>query len=403
MKNFILKKFVNLKQLGVKKKKISEKKFIINIKKILKQINLEDNLFFSMNKNFSYSFKFNDIKKYKKFKNIVLIGMGGSILGAEAIHCWFRNRIKKNFLFFDDINNEKIKQLNLIKEKKKTLFIVISKSGNTIETISNLFALKLVKKDKKNIIIISEKNNNHLFKIAKKMNLKHIEHKNYIGGRYSIFSETGILPAYLMGININKFRKNLLKNFYSKYKISLKENSTLLANLLIQKKFQNLILLNYSPRLNKFLYWYQQLLAESLGKKGRGFLPLISNAPKDHHSLLQIYLDGPKDKLFYIFSETLRKEPALNTSSASEDLNFLNKKSLSKVKLAQKNALIKSLKINKIPFKEISIKEFNEETLGQIFSYFIIETVLIGTNANINPFDQPAVEQVKINTKKLLS
>ena len=295
MKNFILKNFINESHFKLKKK-ISVKKFSNNIKKILKQINIESNVFFSLNKKFSYSFKLNEIKKYKKFKNIVLIGMGGSILGAEAIHCWFRNKLKRNFLFIDDINNKKIKKFNLIKKKNKTLFIVISKSGNTIETLSNLFALKLVKKNKKNIIIISEKNNNHLFKLAKKMYLNHIEHKNYIGGRYSIFSEVGILPAYLMGININKFRKNLLKNFNSKYQNSLKKNSTLLANLLIQKKFQNLVLLNYSPRLNKFLYWYQQLIAESLGKKGKGYLPLISNAPKDHHSLLQIYLDGPKNK-----------------------------------------------------------------------------------------------------------
>ena len=402
MKNFILKNFVNESHFKLKKK-ISVKKFTVNIKKIFKQIKLNNNVFFSLNKNFSYSFKFNEIKKYKKFKNIVLIGMGGSILGAEAIHCWFRNKLKRNFLFIDDINNEKIKEFNLIKKKNKTLFIVISKSGNTIETLSNLFALKLVKKNKKNIIIISEKNDNHLFKLAKKMNLKHIEHKNYIGGRYSIFSEVGILPAYLMDININKFRKNLLKNFNSKYKNSLKKNSILLANLLVQKKFQNLVLLNYSPRLNKFLYWYQQLIAESLGKKGKGYLPLISNVPKDHHSLLQIYLDGPKNKFFYIFSDVKKKEAALNISSTIEGLNFLDKKSLSNIKLAQKNALVKSLKKNKIPFKEIIIEDFNEETLGQLFSYFIIETVLIGINANINPYDQPAVEQVKIETKKLLS
>ena len=402
MKNFILKNFVNESHFKLKKK-ISVKKFTVNIKKIFKQIKLNNNVFFSLNKNISYSFKFNEIKKYKKFKNIVLIGMGGSILGAEAIHCWFRNKLKRNFLFIDDINNEKIKEFNLIKKKNKTLFIVISKSGNTIETLSNLFALKLVKKNKKNIIIISEKNNNHLFKLAKKMNLKHIKHKNYIGGRYSIFSEVGILPAYLMDININKFRKNLLKNFNSKYKNSLKKNSILLANLLVQKKFQNLVLLNYSPRLNKFLYWYQQLIAESLGKKGKGYLPLISNVPKDHHSLLQIYLDGPKNKFFYIFSDVKKKEAALNISSTIEGLNFLDKKSLSNIKLAQKNALVKSLKKNKIPFKEIIIKDFNEETLGQLFSYFIIETVLIGINANINPYDQPAVEQVKIETKKLLS
>ena len=235
------------------------------------------------------------------------------------------------------------------------------------------------------------------------MNLKHIEHKKYIGGRYSVLSEVGILPAYLMGLDVKKFRKNLLENLNSKYKKFLKEASVLLANLLNQKKFKNLILLNYSPRLNKFLYWYQQLIAESLGKNNKGFLPLISNAPKDHHSLLQLYLDGPRDKFFYVFSESKNKETQINSKSLDENLRFLNKKSLSKIKLAQKNAMTQSLKKNKIPFREIQINKFNEEALGQLFSYFILETVLIAMNAKINPYDQPAVEQVKIITKKLLS
>ena len=80
------------------------------------------------------------------------------------------------------------------------------------------------------------------------------------------------------------------------------------ANLLNSKKFNNLIFLNYAPELEKFLYWCQQLIAESLGKKNKGFLPIISNVPKDHHSLLQLYLDGPKDKIFYIFSYEKKKK-----------------------------------------------------------------------------------------------
>ena len=403
MKNLIFKNFINQKYLYLKNNRNFKKKSKINIEKIQKKISLKNNIFFTFNKNFSYSFKFSELKKYKKFKNIVIIGMGGSILGAEAIHCWFQKRIKKNFIFINDIDNEKIKELNLKKQNFNTLYIVISKSGNTIETLSNLFALKLANKNKKNIIIISEKNKSSLFKFAKKMNLKHVEHKNFIGGRYSVLSEVGILPAYLMGINVKRFRKNLLNSFNKKYKSLLKKNSILLANLLIQKKFKNLILLNYSPRLNKFLCWYQQLIAESLGKEGKGFLPLISNVPKDHHSLLQLYLGGPKDKFFYIFSEPSKKDEVFNIPPDVEGLNFLSKKNLSKIKSAQKNALVKNFKKNNVPFKEIVIKEFNEETLGQLFSYFMIETVLVGMNANINPYDQPAVEQVKITTKEILS
>ena len=188
-----------------------------------------------------------------------------------------------------------------IKNKGSVLFIIISKSGNTIETISNFLFLNKIKK-KKNLILVSERRNNALFDIAKKYDLFYVEHKDYIGGRYSVLSEVGILPAYLMGINIFSLRKNFEKFFLSIKKNLLKESTIQIANIIYQKKLNSLIFLNYSPKLEKFLYWCQQLIAESLGKKGNGFMPVISPVPKDHHSVLQLYLDGPKDKLFYIFS-----------------------------------------------------------------------------------------------------
>ena len=156
------------------------------------------------------------------------------------------------------------------------------------------------------------------------------------------------------------------------------------------------------PRLEKFLYWNQQLIAESLGKKGKGFLPLISQAPKDHHSLLQLYSDGPKDKIFYIFSEDNINSTKIKTNHLEKKLNFLNNKKISSIKILQKNSLIQVLKNKKIPFREFKIKDDSERVLGELFSYFILETVFIGKLANINPFDQPGVEQVKIITKKLL-
>ena len=123
------------------------------------------------------------------------------------------------------------------------------------------------------------------------------------------------------------------------------------------KKFNNLIFLNYSPELEKFLFWCQQLIAESLGKKNKGFLPVISNVPKDHHSLLQLYLDGPKDKLFYIFSLRKKKEKKIKIKKIKFIKFFLNKKKFNKIKNAQKNSLIKSFKKKNIPFREFKIKK----------------------------------------------
>ena len=133
--------------------------------------------------------------------------MGGSILGSQAMYFFLKDKIKKKVYFLDDINYTKISNLKKKINLSTTLFIIISKSGNTIETLSNLFSLNILKKNAKNIIIISEKKNNVLFSLVKKLNLFYIEHKSFIGGRYSVLSEPGIVPAYLMGINIQKTKK----------------------------------------------------------------------------------------------------------------------------------------------------------------------------------------------------
>ena len=215
-------------------------------------------------------------------------------------------------------------------------------------------------------------------------------------------SEVGIVPSYLMGLNINKLRSRIREPLKKKNIQFLKESSIKLACLMHSKKFNNLIFLNYAPELDKFLFWCQQLIAESLGKEGKGFFPVISPAPKDHHSLLQLYLDGPQDKLFYIFSIDNDSKKKINLKKTIFNKNYLNKKKLSTIKDAQKNALMLSLKKNKIPFREFKINTANEEVLGELFSYFILETIFVGKIAGVNPFDQPAVEQVKIGTKKIL-
>ena len=158
------------------------------------------------------------------------------------------------------------------------------------------------------ILLLYLRKNNFLYLLSKSNNLFFIEHKKFIGGRYSVLSEVSLLPAYLMGLNISNFRKNLMKYLVDKKNRILKENTIKLARLLLKKRNTNLILLNYSPRLEKLLYWCQQLIAESLGKKGKGFLPVISNAPKDHHSLLQLYLEGPRISYFtFLVLKKIRK------------------------------------------------------------------------------------------------
>jgi len=396
--------FNNIQKKNLDSKSIKKftKLFPKILSKLFTDINSSKKTLNTLNKKFNFNFEFKDLEKFKSFKTIAIIGMGGSILGSEAVSHFLKEKINKKIYFFNDLNIEKIQNFKKKKNLNKILFFVISKSGNTVETLSNFFTLKIIKKNSKNIIIISEKKNNLLYSLSKKFNLFYIEHKNYIGGRYSVLSEVGIVPAYLMGININKLRSGSLKSL-KKTQLFLKDSSIMLSSLLSFKKINNLIFLNYCPELEKFLFWCQQLIAESLGKNGKGFLPTISNAPKDHHSLLQLYLDGPKNKLFYIFSNEESSKEKINIKEILKEKNFLNNKTLNSIKKAQKNALIKTLKNKNIPFREFKIKNINEEVLGELFSYFILETVIIGKLTNINPFDQPAVEQVKIYTKDLLN
>ena len=371
------------------------------INDVLISLNSRKDVFHSLSKNFNFDFEYSTLSKFNRYKSVILIGMGGSVLGSEAIYSFCSEKIKKNFFFLDNLDQLKIEKIKKQVNLKSCLFIIISKSGNTLETLvnSNLFKDKI---NNKNTIIITEKKNNILNTYAKKKKIFTINHKDYIGGRYSVLSEVGMLPAFFMGLEVKHFRKSLLDFFKTKKKKILQDSVIKLSHIYKYKKINSIILLSYDSEINNFLYWSQQLIAESLGKKGKGLLPVVSSAPKDHHSLLQLYLDGPKDKLFYIFSLKSNKRIKINENIFGKNFSYVENKDFSKVKEAQKKALVRVLKNKNIPYQEFIINKKNEETLGELFTYFIMETFLVGKLLNINPFDQPAVEQVKIITKKYL-
>ena len=379
IKNFINKKFYNLKR-NKRNVKISSKLLEL----ILKNLHKDKNIFHLFYKKYEYNFTLKSFKKFEKFKSIIVIGMGGSILGIKALHSFLELKVKKEVIFLDNLDSYRLKKLSRIIDQKKSLFIIISKSGNTLETLTNKNFFKN-KISRNNSIIITEKGNSKLNKFSKNKKILHVQHKKYIGGRYSVLSEVGMLPAYLMGLKIKKIRENLSKYFKNNDKKLLCESSSIMSQNYLSKKINSIIFFNYCSHLNNFVYWCQQLMAESLGKNGKGILPVLSEAPKDHHSLLQLYLDGPKDKFFYIISAKDR----------------FNKK-VDKIVTAQKNALIKVLKKKRIPFRIIHINNFSESTIGELFSYFILETILIANLIKVNAFNQPAVEEVKNLTKKNL-
>ena len=364
------------------------------VKKNLKIILNENNkVLSSLGNLYKDSYKTKDISKYKKYLNYRVIGMGGSSLGTKAIYDFLKKKIKKNFYFFDNLQSETI---NL--KKKKYVNLIVSKSGNTVETIVN--SNLLISKSDKNIFI-TEKKNSFLNSLAKKLKAEIIHHNNYIGGRYSVLSEVGMLPAELMGLNPNNFRKfnNLIKN--KKFINALVLNVGSLVYFVKKKKF-NSIIINYDEKSESIFKWYQQLVAESLGKKKTGILPVISNMPRDNHSVMQLYLDGFNNNFFTFFYVNDQRSSKIKSNLLLNSQSFLKNKSVKQISLSQKKSTENIFRKKKMPFRSFQIKNRNEQTLGELFSFFILETILLGKCLNLDPYNQPAVELIKKETKRLL-
>ena len=385
-KNIIFKNFLNKDKSKSKSKKIK-----IALKSLLKSKLL---LLETLKPSYQYSYAKKNILKYKKLSNIRVIGMGGSILGVEAIYHFLKKKIKKKLTFVNNLNSN----AEYFHDKKINLNLIISKSGNTLETILN--ANTLIKDREKNIIITEDKDS-YLTNLAKKLNAEVFEHKNYIGGRYSVLSEVGMLPSELMNLNENKFKQfnNLIKN--KSFVNSLINNVAATLSLIKSGKYTSIIL-NYDEQSESLFKWYQQLIAESLGKKSKGLLPIVSSMPKDNHSLMQLYLDGPK-KSFYTFFNTLDNDIIkIKNNKILNSHKYLRNQSIEKIKQSQMLATEKVFASKKIPFRSFRVSKRSEQSLGELFCFFILETILLGRALNVNPFDQPSVELVKKQTKKNL-
>tara|TARA_B110000008_G_scaffold185752_1_gene184576 strand:+ start:62 stop:1213 length:1152 start_codon:yes stop_codon:yes gene_type:complete len=377
---------INFVNFQIKKNSILVKKNLISLLKSKNEV------LNSLSHNYKNNFTKKLLYKYKKKIDYRVIGMGGSSIGTQTIYDFLKHKIKKNFVFTDNL------QVDQIKDKKKYTNLIVSKSGNTIETIVN--ANIFIKKKDRNIFI-TENKDSYLFSLAEKLKSDIIHHNNYIGGRYSVLSEVGMLPAELMGLKPSNFRQlnNLVKN--KKFINSLVLNVSSILYFIKKKKF-NSVIINYDEKSENLFNWYQQLVAESLGKKGKGLLPIVSNMPKDNHSTMQLYLDGFKNNFFTLFYVKEKSSVKINNNTIMPSQYYLKNKILSEITLAQKKATEKVFNKKNIPFRSFEIKKRDEKTLGELFCFFILETILIGQSMNLNPYDQPAVELIKIETKKFL-
>ncbi len=355
----------------------------------------------------------NTIQQIKNFKlnkkKIILFGTGGSNLGARALHN-INNEKKIDIEFYDNIDplifEKSFNNLNF----DETGFIIISKSGNTPETLAQFGSiyeiasqLNAVDIFLSNTLVITEFKESPLYKISKEKNCLLLEHNNKIGGRFSVFSNVGIVPALLSGLNINNLftgASEVLNNIekYSAFNLG--------KYLCMQEqiKFKSNVLMTYSDNLYYFGKWYLQLWAESIGKDKKGITPIHSIGTTDQHSQLQLYLDGPNDKFFtFITTDQSNKGPKIsNNLFKNTNIDYFNNKKIGDLMYAEQCATIETFKQNNFSFREIFVPKIDEYNIGKLLSISIIETIASCIYFDVDPFDQPAVEQGKILTKKYL-
>ena len=354
-------------------------------------------------------------------KQIAVIGIGGSTLGTYAIYNFMKynkqnsKTLKKELFFFestDPVNlNGTLSQLNL----EDTLFIVISKSGTTIETISIFkYLMSITKIDKSNLLVITE-NDSKLNTFAKANDINSFEIPKNVGGRFSVLSNVGLVPLYLAGFNIDellKGAKNISTSFFEQHELY----DHLIKKARTYYEFKVVYNINavfsYSQLLEGFNKWYIQLWGESLGKidinnTNQGLTPIGLLGPVDQHSFLQLIVEGQRDKTVTFIKIKDFKD---NTKIASihleglEELDYINNLDFEDLINLQADATIASVKEYKkdIPIDLIEIEEISEYEIGKLLFYYELLTSIVGKFLRINTYDQPGVEGGKIILKEML-
>jgi glucose-6-phosphate isomerase len=343
-------------------------------------------------------------KKLSSFKKIVVIGVGGSSLGGKTISALkFQDRVE----FLESIDpitlNNFLQKITL----EETFFLVVSKSGETIETscqtliLLDLFKKKKIKNFAKQFLFITESKTNSLAKIAQEIGSEILPHCSKIGGRYSCFSITGMLPALLAGIDVKKIRNGAKRAVESFLKNDTTTKSCALQLELYEAGFVNNVMMPYIDNLKNFNDWYRQLWAESLGKNNFGSTPINSMGTVDQHSQLQLYLDGPRNK-FFTFVSAKEHGADFKIKDLKSCPTLFGGKNLSDVVKIEEETTIEVLNQKKLPIRLIKIHKLDEEVLGALMMQMILETIVISYSKSINPFDQPAVELRKNLAKKCL-
>jgi glucose-6-phosphate isomerase len=388
-----------------KRKEISE--YLKFLKKVLKEkdYSVKESFLILPKEKFSF-------QNFGDFSLILLCGVGGSSLGAQAIFEALKNKkVLKEILVLDSLNPLLIKRA-ILKVKKtkegKTALLFISKSGKTFETTANFFAIfKIIKKYQPKIFIISDRNS-PLWNFGQKNKFLTFEIPEKVVGRYSVFSNVGLVPLFLAGVNI----KRLLAGAQKANQVCLVDdhlkNLALSSALTIFYHYQkgkniysNLV---FPPDLEYFGKWYVQLMGESLGKDGKGITPTVTTGTTDFHAIGQLYFDGPRDKLInFVFVENLGLDFEIeNLGEFNQIFPGMEKKKIWQLNRAIFEGVKRAYLKKKLPFTETILEKLDEEDLGFLFQMKMIEIILLAKLMKVNAFDQPGVELYKIETRKIL-
>ena len=342
---------------------------------------------------------------------LVLIGIGGSSLGAE---CVMQVTGKdKGFYVLDNVDPEKFFSVLSSIDPRKSCFNVVSKSGSTTETVVNFFMVKsLLEKHmswdtlKKHLVITTDPEKGFLREFTLKENITFLEVPPNVGGRFSVLSDVGLFPAAYMGVDVNALLEGARLALDHCSKPSLSENPAWILAAFHYFHYRGgkniAVMMPYCERLSLFVDWWRQLWAESLGKNSCGQTPVKAIGTVDQHSQIQLYNDGPKDKVITFMVVKKMFHDFTLDDSLPEAFVYLREKTLSEVLKASYLGTASALYKNGVPFITIEIEELNEKSLGMLFMIYEVATALSGYLYNLNPFDQPGVEEGKRLTKGLL-
>ncbi|MFC6854486.1 glucose-6-phosphate isomerase [Marivibrio halodurans] len=358
------------------------------------------------------------------FDDVVVLGTGGSSLGGRALYNMANvgfddgDRRGPNLHIVTNIDPYSFQALLRSLDMRRTGFIAISKSGGTAETVlQTMTVLPMLerllgpRRVGRAMTIVTEPKDNPMRRIAERYALPVLDHDEAVGGRYSVLTAVGMLPSLIAGLDARAVRDGAREVLAHSLRTGSPADcapalgAAVAVGLERYHDIGSSVMLAYSDRLGSLARWYRQLWAESLGKEGKGTTPIYAAGPVDQHSQLQLWLDGPRDKMFTVLGGPIAPcSPPVDCSHIGDDrLDYLNGASLGELLDVSRRATTETLIANDRPVRTIDMAAIDERSMGALMMHYMLETILAADLLCVNPFDQPAVEHGKKLARRLLS